>query len=588
MMQVKNKYFVLRRMGGWLAVAASFLLCCSIPATALGAESDHPLKPYDRSNPREALRSFLESSDALGEYLVVDYLPTPTRDEYYEILRLNERVLRGLDLSELPPAARKKIAQTAAGALYETLSRLELPAFDQIPGETQWGTVDGTNSAFWVIPDTEIVLVRSMSGSRQGQFLFSTETVSRAEEFYEKVHELPYTRSIPLEYMQEIIVNQGGWMIPSLWINALPPWFSLPVGGQTVWKWFALVLILGVFLLVLKLIYRLSQWSNGRHPFLQSLAHVTLPVYFLAGMPAMSYLILVQINLSGYVGSAIASSLSFVMFLAIAWLCWRMSPVVAEAIITSPKISSESINAHLIRLCSRLMGIIAVALSLAAGANRLGIPVYGIAAGLGIGGLSIALAAQSTIENLIGGLSLFGDKPIRIGDFCKYGSEIGTVETIGMRSTRLRGLDRKLTTIPNAALSKMPIINFDQRDRILIRSIIQVRLDTTPKQLRNLLGKLREMLLAHPRVLDDLMRVRFIGIGDSSLDIELYAYTSTQSWSEFLDIQEDVFLQVMEMVEQSGTRLAYPSQTLFWGRDEETIAGKSDQTTHEVMEGDER
>ena len=118
-------------------------------------------------------------------------------------------------------------------------------------------------------------------------------------------------------------------------------------------------------------------------------------------------------------------------------------------------------------------------------------PVYGIAAGLGVGGLAVALAAQPTIENLLGGMSLFADKPVRVGDVCKYGDAVGTIEAIGIRSARIRGEDRTLTTIPNAALAKMPIVNLSQRDRMLIQTVIGLRYETTPEQLRYVLVKLR-------------------------------------------------------------------------------------------------
>jgi MscS family membrane protein len=204
---------------------------------------------------------------------------------------------------------------------------------------------------------------------------------------------------------------------------------------------------------------------------------------------------------------------------------------------------------------------------LAVGADRLGVPVYGIVAGLGVGGLAIALAAQPTVENLIGGLSLFGDKPIRVGDVCKYGDQVGTVEAIGIRSARIRGVDRTLTTIPNAALAKMPIVNLTRRDRMLINAVIGLRYETSPEQLRYILVKLREMLLGHPRIHPDPARARFIGFGASSLDIEVFAYVMTSDWAEFLGIREDILLRIMDIVEQGGTAFAFPSQTLYLGRD---------------------
>ncbi len=178
------------------------------------------------------------------------------------------------------------------------------------------------------------------------------------------------------------------------------------------------------------------------------------------------------------------------------------------------------------------------------------------------------MAAQPTIENLIGGLSLFGDKPIRVGDFCKYGDDLGVVEGIGLRSTRIRGIDRSLTTIPNAVLSKMAVVNFSGRDRMMIKCVIGVRCETSPEQMRYLLARIREMLLSHPRIHPEPARARFIGFGASSLDIELLAYVTTRDWGEFLGIREDVLLRVMDIVEQSGTGFAFSSQTLYLGRDE--------------------
>jgi MscS family membrane protein len=156
-----------------------------------------------------------------------------------------------------------------------------------------------------------------------------------------------------------------------------------------------------------------------------------MPASVLAGTPVAAYFALVQLNLTGAVGSAVELAATAVMFLAGAWMSWRLAPVVAEAIIASPAIPPESVDAHLIRVTARLLGIVGSAALLALGASRMGIPVYGIVAGLGVGGLAIALAAQPTIENLIGGLNLFADRPIRVGDLCKYGDAIGYCSTPG-------------------------------------------------------------------------------------------------------------------------------------------------------------
>ena len=162
-----------------------------------------------------------------------------------------------------------------------------------------------------------------------------------------------------------------------------------------------------------------------------------------------------------------------------------------------------------------------------------------------------------------------------MGDVCRTGDTVGTVEAIGIRSARIRGADRTLTTIPNAALAKMPIVNLTQRDQFLIQTVIGLRYETTPEQLRYVLVKLRELLLGHSRVNPNPARARFVGLGASSLDIEVFAYVMTKDWGEFLAIREDILLRVMEIVEESGSALAFPSQTLYLGRDRGTDENKA-------------
>ena len=538
-----------------------------IATLAQGQDPIHPLKPIDLSSPRATLQTFLDAGDAVGTYLVRDYLPSPSRAKFDHLFSLAEPVVKCLDLTEVPPAARRKAGLSAATALYETLSRIQLPPFNQIPDAAQLSGLSGSNADRWMIPDTEIVIERVKSGPRSGEFLFSTGTVAKAEEFYERVRGLPYTRAVPLKYFREIVIGGGGWMIPFAWIKALPQWLRYPVGEQALWKWVVLFLILGCGALLLRPVSRLSRMGGDQRPLLQAFARLALPLFFLIATPAVTYFALLQINFIGEVARIIQLTATAMMFLAGAWIVWRIAPVLAEAIIATPKINTESLDAHLIRICSRLLGIVAAAGLLAVGASQLGLPVYGIVAGLGVGGLAIALAAQPTVENLIGGLSLFADKPIRVGDLCRYGTEEGTVEAIGIRSTRIRGRDRTLTTMPNGVLSKMPVVSLSKRDQMLIQSTIGVRYETSPEQLRYLLVKIRETLLAHPKIDPDLVRVRFVGFGASSLDIELFAYVKTTKRPEFLSVREEIFLQVMDIVNESGTGFAFPSQTLYFGRD---------------------
>ena len=216
----------------------------------------------------------------------------------------------------------------------------------------------------------------------------------------------------------------------------------------------------------------------------------------------------------------------------------------------------------------RAVKAIIVSLAGIAMLDNLGFNVTALIAGLGVGGIAVALAAQKTIENLFGGATLFADQPVRVGDFCRFGDRVGTVEEIGLRSTRVRTLDRTVVTVPNGAFSALELENFARRDRILLHTTLGLRYETSPEQLRYVLARLREMLLAHPMIAEDPARVRFVSFGAYSLDLEVFAYARTADWNVFLQIREDVYLRMMDIVEEAGTGFAFPSTTTYLGRDE--------------------
>jgi MscS family membrane protein len=171
------------------------------------------------------------------------------------------------------------------------------------------------------------------------------------------------------------------------------------------------------------------------------------------------------------------------------------------------------------------------------------------------------------LENMIGGLTLFADRPVRVGDFCRYGSDVGIVHDIGLRSTRIRSLERTLVTIPNAEFSQMKLENFAVRDTRLLRTTLQLRYDTTMDQLRHLLTELRKLLIGHPMVTPTPARVRLVDFGDYSLNVELFAYLRCQDQNVYLAAREDILFRVADLIRRSGTDFAYPTQTLRLGRD---------------------
>ena len=204
-----------------------------------------------------------------------------------------------------------------------------------------------------------------------------------------------------------------------------------------------------------------------------------------------------------------------------------------------------------------------------------GINIAAAITGLGIGGIAIAFAAQKTLENLFGGVMIISDRPIRVGDFCRAGDTMGTVENIGLRSTRIRTLKRTVVSVPNGQLAVMNLENFAVRDKIWFHHHLSLRYETTADQLRYVLAEVRKMLYGHPKVESASARVRFVGFGTSFLNLEVFAYILETEYESFLQVQEDLLLRIMDIVEGSGSGFAFPSQTTYFARDKRLDPAKT-------------
>ena len=192
--------------------------------------------------------------------------------------------------------------------------------------------------------------------------------------------------------------------------------------------------------------------------------------------------------------------------------------------------------------------------------NAWGVSISTVLAGIGVGGIAVALAAQKTIENLFGGISVIGDRPVLVGDFCRWNNQVGTVIDIGLRSTRIRTLDRTVVSIPNGQFSSMQLENFSSRDKIWLHPILNLRKDTTMAQIQKILADCLEILKSEPKAELGSIPVRFVGPGAYSLDVEIFAYITTADFDEFLGIQQKLLLKIVEAVEAAGSALAVPWQ----------------------------
>ncbi len=193
-----------------------------------------------------------------------------------------------------------------------------------------------------------------------------------------------------------------------------------------------------------------------------------------------------------------------------------------------------------------------------------GINVTALVASLGIGGLAFALAAKDTAANLFGSFSLLADKSIRIGEWIKVNGVEGTVETIGMRTTKIRSFQKSLITVPNHIVANNPIENFSRRGIRRIKMHIGLTYSTNSKQITKIMADIKEMLKGHDGISqNDSLMVNFDTFGDSSLNVFIYTFTKTANWAKYLEIREDVNLQIMKIVEDNSSSFAFPSQSIY-------------------------
>ena len=255
-------------------------------------------------------------------------------------------------------------------------------------------------------------------------------------------------------------------------------------------------------------------------------------------------------------------AIGIVTTLAVLWTAFRgidlMYSVLERRSWAIDRPSSRSVLAIGSRFAK--VGVIAIAGIVALA--QLGVSVASLVAGLGIGGLAVALAAQKTLENLFGTLSIGVDQPMREGDLVKLYDFVGTVEQIGLRSTRIRTLDRTIITIPNGELANQRIESYAVRDRLRLATTIGLVYETTALQMRTVLAALEAILRRHPKIWPDSVTVRFKELAASSLDIEINAWFQTSEWAEFQAIRQDVLLDFMAAIEAAGTAIAFPTRTV--------------------------
>ena len=228
------------------------------------------------------------------------------------------------------------------------------------------------------------------------------------------------------------------------------------------------------------------------------------------------------------------------------------------------------------------VGILIIALLVALA--FLGLNVTTALAGLGIGGLAVALAAQKTLENLIGGISLLLDRAVQVGDFCKIGDRVGTVADIGLRSLKLRTLDQNLLVVPNGVLAQMQFENMKDRPKLLLQQNFSLRIETQVEQLRFVLDGVQTMLDQDVAVESGSSRLRVANFAGAAFELELFAFIKTGDFREFTGIRQEIILKIAGIVEAAGTMFAAPTRLMYQSKDPGVSTDKTNDVVGQVTE----
>lgn len=489
------------------------LLAAALPAR--GSEPP-PSDPLGRTTPRDAILQFLEACHAreyskAAHYLDLRQMPALEREK-----KGPELAEQLEDLLDDTPFDIATLSRTPEGDLSDGLSpsRERLVAF-QSNGQP-----------------LELDLERVELKPGLKVWAVSADSIPLIPKAHQLIAETPFEKKLPQVLVTHEILDTPLWR-----------WIALVAIGFVFW--------FGAGLLARAIVFMFRRLMNANATAFREPARLCLAI---AGFRGVMELASPSALPRLYIGRA----LEMAFFLGLAWAASAAIDFIAERWRSrlDPRMKAMTysvlpLGRQILKFCLFLIAILGVL-------SAWGYNSATILAGLGVGGLAVALAAQKTIENLFGGISVIGDRPVLVGDFCRFGTHVGTVMHIGLRSTRIRTLDRTIVSVPNGQFSAMELENFSARDKIWFHETLNLRRDTTSDQLQQVLSSVGEVLKQHPNVETGAIPVRFIGIGTYSLDVEVFAYVMTSDYDAFLGIQQELLLEVLQVVEHAGAALAVP------------------------------
>ena len=516
---------------GFLAASLSLPLQAwaqfGLPSRASHADSAQA--SVSPASPRAALQSFLRLAkaddwDGAAAYLSI---PTAERDRAAQLARRLKAILDQRLAIDV---------RTVSGAV----------SGDTTDGDVMGDRIGVITSANGHEDPVRMVRLAAPSSGGAVRWVFSEATVSFIDGWFANLG-APWLRErLPRTLMREGPLNVYYWQ-----------WIGLGLAIPAV-----LLVALGLGAMLRTLLGRIARRTVTDWDDLL-LEHLRGPFRLWAASLAIGPL-LSLLDLNARVGGFFTALTRGLVLLSIFWALLRIIRLAQDHVANAAWATGQGTQARtLVPLLGNFLRVTLAIVALLVALAQFGYPVGTLLAGLGIGGIAVALAAQKTVEHLFGSVSLAADNAFRVGDWVRAGASEGAVERIGLRSTSIRTVDRTVVRIPNGRLADERIETFGERDRILLRTDIDLTYNTTPEQLERIRDALESALRAHPMVFADVIRVHVVGFTDSAIRLNVVSWFLTTDWQEFLRIRHDMLITFMRIVSNNGSSFAFPSRTVY-------------------------
>ncbi len=516
-----------------LLISSSFLIplrgfgqslsSLTAPEAAKAAPDANKPDPLKRNTPRSAMYAFLEAIHDDNDQLAAQYL----------------------DLRHVRPLAK---GPELAGQLGLILNRDSQFIVGRLSNNPSGNPNDGLAAdrdkleEFQVSGQTiTLYLQREVSGDQQ-IWLLSFDSVAHLPELAALATESPIEKRLP----EPLVRNR--------------------IFGAQLWIWLALILAGAIVSAVSRSLARAflvlirpvtTRYSRRLH--VQRLGAAVEPLRRIVAVTLIRGAIEL-IAPPALLRDLLLKLLSLVFIWALAELLMVVVDVISDTVTARLDVRERAVSYSALPLFARSVKIIIGFIALLAVVGAWGYNINTILAGLGVGGIAVALAAQKTIENLFGGVSVISDKPVLVGDFCQFGGQVGTVVDIGLRSTRIRTLDRTIVTVPNSSFSTMTLENYAKRDRMWFHPTLNLRRDTHPDKIRAMIAAVTKVLEDHPMVDSTGVPLRFTKITLQSFDLDIFAYVLTADFDQFLRVQTELLLSIVEASVRLSVEFAVPIQ----------------------------